>query len=49
MGPKVDAAIAFARSTGNEAVIGALGALAGLVTDQGGTRVSTAAAGLTYR
>jgi carbamate kinase len=40
MGPKVAAAVAFARRTGHPAVIGALDALAALVTVTAGTRVA---------
>jgi carbamate kinase len=48
MGPKVEAAADFARSTGHEAVIGALSDLALVLDGAAGTRVSTAAQGLTY-
>lgn len=49
MGPKVEAACGFARGTGNEAVIGILTDIEAIVSGQGGTRVSVAATGLTYR
>jgi carbamate kinase len=40
MGPKVEAACDFARSTGNVAVIGALGEVAELIRGQKGTRIT---------
>ncbi|MCE8019440.1 carbamate kinase [Halomonas sp. MCCC 1A11036] len=49
MGPKVEAACGFARRTGNEAVIGTLADIEAIVRGHGGTRISDAAAGLTYR
>ncbi len=49
MGPKVDAAIEFARSSGREAVIGALADLPALMAGKAGTRVSLTARGVTYR
>ena len=42
MGPKVHAACDFARHTGNEAVIGSLGDIAGIVAGNAGTRVRAA-------
>jgi carbamate kinase len=39
MGPKVQAACGFARSTGNEAVIGSLADIADIVAGTAGTRV----------
>jgi carbamate kinase len=41
MGPKVHAACAFARNTGNDAVIGSLAQITDLVEGTGGTRVGT--------
>lgn len=49
MGPKVEAACGFARRTGNEAVIGTLADIEAIVRGHGGTRISVAAAGVTYR
>ena len=49
MGPKVDAAIEFARSSGRDAVIGALADLPALLAGNAGTRVSLTASGVTYR
>jgi carbamate kinase len=47
MGPKVEAAIAFARSApGRAAVIGALEDLAGMLAGERGTRISADVAGL---
>jgi carbamate kinase len=40
MGPKVDAAVKFARSTGRRASIGALGDIARIVDGSAGTNVS---------
>ena len=48
MGPKVSAAVEFARLTGQEAVIGALTDLTGLLDGTSGTRISTAFDGLTF-
>ena len=48
MGPKVEAACAFARQTGRVASIGALGDLAEVLAGTAGTHVSTATAGLVY-
>ncbi|MBX7434877.1 carbamate kinase [Mycobacterium sp. Y57] len=42
MGPKVDAACGFARTTGNEAVIGSLADIARIVAGEAGTRVRAA-------
>lgn len=41
MGPKVQAACGFARTTGNEAVIGSLGDIADIVVGDAGTRVKS--------
>ncbi|SDH02410.1 carbamate kinase [Pseudomonas benzenivorans] len=49
MGPKVQAACAFARHTGKPAVIGALDAIQGIVQGTAGTRISSAQAGIEYR
>ncbi|HEY8718174.1 carbamate kinase [Pengzhenrongella sp.] len=49
MGPKVDAAIEFARESGRDAVIGALGDLPALLAGKAGTRVSMTASGVTFR
>jgi len=49
MGPKVEAAIDFATSTGNDALIGSLAELPGLLAGTAGTRVSIAADEITYR
>ena len=49
MGPKVSAAVEFARLTGQEAVIGALTDLSGLLTGEAGSRVSTRFDGITFR
>lgn len=49
MGPKVQAACAFARRTGKPAVIGALGAIQGIVQGTAGTRISSAQTGIEYR
>jgi len=49
MGPKVEAAIDFALSTGNDAFIGSLAELPALLAGAVGTRVSFAAEGVTYR
>ena len=46
MGPKVGAAVAFARMTGRPAVIGALEALGELVAGTAGTRVAIDVDGL---
>ncbi len=48
MGPKVQAASAFARATGKPAVIGSLDQLDGLINGTSGTVVSTAASGVEY-
>ena len=47
MGPKVDAAIAFAK-TGKVAVIGALENLTAIMAGESGTRVTMDAEGITY-
>nr|WP_314483382.1 carbamate kinase [uncultured Pseudomonas sp.] len=49
MGPKVQAACDFARQTGKVAVISSLANIESLVTGTAGTRVSTAAPGISYR
>ncbi len=49
MGPKVSAAVEFARLTGREAVIGALGDLSELLEGDAGTRVSIRYDGITFR
>jgi len=48
MGPKVEAAIAFARSTGKDALIGSLPELPALLAGTAGSRVSVAAKGVAY-
>ena len=48
MGPKVEAAIAFARSTGQDALIGSLSDLPALLAGTAGSRVSMAAKGVAY-
>lgn len=49
MGPKIQAACEFARHSGKTAVIGALADIEAIVHGQGGTRISTAFAGIRYR
>jgi carbamate kinase len=49
MGPKVEAAIDFARSTGHDAFIGSLADLPALLAGAAGTRVCVSAEGVTYR
>jgi len=49
MGPKVEAAIEFVLGTGNDAVIGSLADLPGLLAGTAGSRVSVRADGVTYR
>jgi carbamate kinase len=49
MGPKVEAAIDFARSTGHDAFIGSLADLPALLAGVAGTRVSVTADGVAYR
>lgn len=49
MGPKVESTIAFARSTGGDAYIGALGELEAMLQGRAGTRVSTRIEGLRIR
>ena len=49
MGPKVQAACAFARQTGREAVIGALADIEALVQGNAGTRIATATPGIEFR
>ena len=49
MGPKVEAAIDFARSTGHDAFIGPLDDLPALLAGTAGTRVCVSAVGVTYR
>jgi carbamate kinase len=49
MGPKVQAAIEFARQTGKDAVIGSLSDIQAILEQRGaGTRVSTAESGIRY-
>ena len=49
MGPKVQAAIEFARDTGKDAVIGSLSDIVAITERRAGTRVSVAEPGLRYR
>ena len=50
MGPKVEAACDFARSApGKVAVIGALPDLAAILDGTAGTRITTTAAGISFR
>ncbi len=49
MGPKVSAAVEFAKLSGREAVIGALHDLPDLIEGQGGTRVCVRYDGITFR
>ena len=49
MGPKVEAACAFARQSGRDALIGALPDLTEVVAGRLGTRISTAVDGIVYR
>lgn len=49
MGPKVEAAAAFASATGRPAVIGALDDIEALVAGTAGTRISTGVAGVACR
>lgn len=49
MGPKIEAACEFARRTGKTAVIGALSDIEAIGQGSGGTRVSTAEKGITFR
>ena len=48
MGPKVDAACRFARSTGKQAAIGALADLDRILAGQAGTTVAVSQAGVAY-
>ncbi len=48
MGPKVEAAVDFARTTGKEAVIGALNDLSLILEGTAGTRVSMTMTGIAY-
>jgi carbamate kinase len=48
MGPKVQAAADFARTTGKEAVIGALSDLSLILNGSAGTRVSPTMTGIAY-
>ena len=48
MGPKVEAAVNFAKTTGKDAVIGALADIEQIVAGSAGTRVSGKANGVTY-
>jgi carbamate kinase len=49
MGPKVQAAIEFARQTGRDAVIGSLSEIQAIAERRAGTRVSAAKPGISYR
>lgn len=49
MGPKIQAAIEFARNTGKDAVIGSLSDIVAITENRAGTRVSVCAAGIQYR
>ncbi|AJX13641.1 carbamate kinase [Burkholderia ubonensis] len=49
MGPKVQAAIEFARETGQDAVIGSLADIVAIAEGRAGTRVSTKVDGIRYR
>ncbi|MFP4894882.1 carbamate kinase [Paraburkholderia sp. EG304] len=49
MGPKVQAAIEFARKTGKDAVIGSLADIQAIAEHRGGTCVSMSAPGIRYR
>ncbi|RZF25676.1 carbamate kinase [Paraburkholderia sp. UYCP14C] len=49
MGPKVQAAIEFARKTGKDAVIGSLADIQAIAERRGGTCVSTSTPGIRYR
>ena len=48
MGPKVEAAADFARTTGKEAVIGALSDLSHILNGTAGTQVSMTMTGIAY-
>lgn len=48
MGPKVKAAINFARQTGKDAVIGSLSDIVDIVAGKAGTRISNSATDITY-
>ena len=48
MGPKVEAVVDFARTTGKEAVIGALNDLSLILNGTAGTRVSMTMTGIAY-
>jgi carbamate kinase len=48
MGPKVSAAMEFARSSGKDALIGSLADLPALLAGAAGTRVSMVSPGVTY-
>lgn len=48
MGPKVDAACRFARSTGKRAAIGELSQLSEILAGQAGTTIDPAATGIVY-
>jgi carbamate kinase len=49
MGPKVEAAATFARSTGRPAVIGSLDGLAGMIAGTAGTRIDVGQEGVVLR
>jgi carbamate kinase len=48
MGPKVEAVVDFARTTGKDAVIGALKDLSRILNGTAGTRVSMTMTGIAY-
>lgn len=48
MGPKVEAACAFATNTGRPAVIGGLDQAAALIRGEAGTRITTQSSGISY-
>ena len=48
MGPKVDAACAFARATGRTAAIGALADIPAIVSGEKGTLIDARFDGMTY-
>lgn len=48
MGPKVQAAINFARHSGHDAVIGSLSDIVDIVKGKAGTRITTQTSGISY-
>ena len=48
MGPKVQAAVNFARNTGKDAVIGSLSDIVDIVKGKAGTRITKNADSITY-